>query len=147
MIFSLCVCKRGVGGSPLPSLYTFFISLPVVCFISCRIRFLHFNYCKTSWIVWTSFINSVISSVTCYRNGSDYYLNNKSLYIACLFNDEVLRIVIHCECFPVREINVWLLIQYWNNRQSLVIHILGLGLICFFIISEDFTYEYELQCN
>ena len=128
------MCKQGIGGPPFPSLHTFFISLLVVCFISCRIWFRHFNYCRTSWIVWTSFINFVISSTTCCRNASDYYLNNKSLYVACLFNDEVLRTVIHCECFLVREINVWLLIQYWDNRQSLVIHILGLGLICFYYL-------------
>ena len=104
--FSLCVCKWGIGGPPLPSLHTLFILLPVVCLISCRIRFLHFNYCRTSWIVWISFINSITSSVICCRNGLDYYLNIKLLYIAYLFNDEVLRTIIHCECFPVREINV-----------------------------------------
>ena len=94
-------------------------------------------------LFWIGFINFVISLVICCRNGSDYYLT--LLYIACLFNDGVLRTVIHCECFPVREIDVWLLIQCWDNRQSLVIHILGLGLIYFFIISEDFTYN--LLCN
>ena len=139
MIFSLCMCKRGIRGHPFPSMHTFFILFPVVCLISCRIRFLHFNYCRTSWIVWTSFLNSVISSVTCYRNGSNYYLNIKLMYIACLFNEEVLKTIIHCECFPVREIDVWLLIQCWGNRQSLVIHILGLGLI-FFLLSQNISH-------
>ena len=93
-------------------------------------------------LFWICFINSIISLVIYCRNGSDYYLT--LLYIACLFNDGVLRTVTHYECFPIKGIDVWLFIQCWDNRQSLVIHSLGLSLI-FFIISENFTYK--LLCN
>ena len=55
------------------------------------------------------------------------------LYIAGLFDDEVLKKIIHYECFPVREINEWLFIQCWDTKQSLVVHILGLDLIRFII--------------
>ena len=143
--------------------------MPVVCLIS-----IGFNFILSEWVklVFNQFYkSSIISLIVYWRNSLDYdpimlyitcifissvillviYWRSSSaydlimMYIACLFNDEVLRTVIHCQCFTVREIDVWLLIQCWDSRQSLVIHILELGLICFFIISEDFTYN--LLCN
>ena len=61
------------------------------------------------------------------------------LYIAGLFDDEVLKTIIHYECFPVREINEWLFIQCWDTKQSLVVHILGLDLIHFIILVLSHT--------
>ena len=113
------MCKQGIGRPPfVKSAHLFHIVsserfelLPVndldCCqwYVSFPVEF-DFFIAERVGLFWISFINSVISLVICRLNGSDYYLNIKLLYIVCLFNDGVLRTVIHCECFPVREIDV-----------------------------------------
>ena len=159
MILQLCVWTRHWRAPSVESAHPFY--LPVNDLDRCK-RFdcrqwyvlipvgFDFLIAELVKLLSISFINLYYFIGYILENGSDYYLT--LLCIALLFNDGVLRTITHYECFPVKGINVWLLIQCWDNRQSFIIDILGLRLICssFYylrIFDIQIAFTYELLCN